>query len=268
MLPDLQRQFAQQLTALECDAESGIASNIKTGASGISAGRRLNVYCNHIAVSLRKALAAIYPVVEILVGEEFFAHTARCYLRKWPGSSGNLHDFGRHLAEFLEGFAAAEQLTYLPDVARMEWARHSVFHAADAGIIDLTALATLSESRYKQVFFQLSPALRLLRVAAPVLEIRHFALAQERDRVAPDIDDELRCLLVCRKGLNIQLQYLPAAAEYFLSLCLQGHSLAVSMMMVIEKYPDFVLQHSLRAWFEDAVICGFTVRSKDADSMH
>jgi len=268
MLRDLQRRFAHHLTVLECGTETGIACNIKTGVAAISGGRRLDVYRNNIAVSLCEALAEIYPVVEKLVGEEFFAHTTRCYLRKWPSRSGNLHDFGRHLAKFLEGFAAAAQLTYLPEVARMEWAWHAVLHAADAGTIDLNSLAKVSESQYEHLFFQPSPALRLLRVTAPVLEIRQFVVAQEHDRVVPNIDDEVRYLLVYRKGLDIKLQYFSAAAGCFLNLCLQGHSLAATMTIVIEEYPDFVLQHSLSAWFEETVICGFTVQSQDIDVIH
>src|SRR6185436_9928463 len=77
------------------------------------------------------ALAAVYPVVQRLLGQGFFEYACDAFIRRHPPRSGNLHDFGAEFAEFLAGFEAASTLTYLPDTARLEWSWHVAFHAAD-----------------------------------------------------------------------------------------------------------------------------------------
>ncbi len=268
MLHDLQREFSHHVTVLASDTETGIARRVKPGIAGISGGRRLNVYHNNIAVSLRQALAAIYPLVEQLVGEEFFAHTARCYLRKYPSKSGNLHELGCHLPGFLDDFEAAGQLPYLPAVARMEWAWHQVFHARDADAIDRQALASIDDLAQQRLIFQISPALQLLQVDAPVLEIRQFALTQEIEPAVPEIDDAIRYLLIYRKELDITMQYLSVASWKLLQCCQRGFTLVAAMETVLAENPDFVLEQWLPLWFDETVVCGFTLKAPDTGSIN
>ncbi|MGB9992621.1 MNIO family bufferin maturase [Massilia sp. SM-13] len=82
--------------------------------------QRLALYRGNLGASWTKVLAASYPVLQQLVGEEYFAALARAYGRAWPSQSGNLDDFGGHFPEFLDSHAAAAQYPYLPDMARLE----------------------------------------------------------------------------------------------------------------------------------------------------
>ena len=86
--------------------------------------RHFQVYRNNIIESLTTALKAIYPVTERLVGEGFFRYTTASYIPAHRPVSGNLHDFGEKFFSFLASFPPASELTYLPDVARLEWAMH------------------------------------------------------------------------------------------------------------------------------------------------
>src|SRR5687768_16032631 len=105
------------------------------------AGERLQVYRNNVFISLRQALADVYPVVQRLVGEEFFNQLARRFVREHPSRSGNLHDFGREFAGFLATLPDLTELPYLPDVAALEWALHEVFHEAEARPFDFSTLS-------------------------------------------------------------------------------------------------------------------------------
>src|SRR5512143_2794599 len=110
-------------------------------ASGLSGERRLQVYRNNVLLNLTEALKAVYPVTERLVGDGFFRYAAGRYIPQHPSTSGNLHDFGGYFPGFLATFEPAAELAYLPEVARLEWAYHGVFHAADPLPLDLGALA-------------------------------------------------------------------------------------------------------------------------------
>ncbi len=141
-LRELQLGFA---AALLDGAGDDFARHVR--AVGLTGARRLQVYRNNTVLNLTGALAAVYPVTRRLVGEGFFQYTAACYIARHPSRSGDLHEFGEHFPLFLQSFAPVAALTYLPDVARLEWAYHQVFHAASHPPLDLAALARVPAER-------------------------------------------------------------------------------------------------------------------------
>ena len=56
-----------------------------------------------------------------------------------PSRSGDLNDYGEDFADFLADYPHARELSYLPDVARLEWLVQIVYYAADAPTPDLSA---------------------------------------------------------------------------------------------------------------------------------
>ena len=60
---------------------------------------------------------------------------------------------------------------YLPDVAKLEWAMDSVFHAADAVPLDLQALAAVPPEVFATLRFDLHPASRIVCSPYPILRI-------------------------------------------------------------------------------------------------
>ena len=57
-----------------------------------------------------------------LVDKDFFAYAAYKYLREHPPHSRCLVEYGADFADFLARFAPCQDLPYLADVARFEWA--------------------------------------------------------------------------------------------------------------------------------------------------
>ena len=88
-LRNLQSRFAE---AVFDPKSTGFGLHVR--ANGLGGARRVSVYRNNVVNGLTEALRVSYPVVERLVGVEFFAHAARCYVRDVPSRSGNLHDYG------------------------------------------------------------------------------------------------------------------------------------------------------------------------------
>jgi hypothetical protein len=93
---------------------------------------RLDVHRNNVVSSLIDALADTFPVVQALVGEEFFRATAGVFVRQHPPRSRVLAEYGHGFGDFIEDFHPAAGLPYLADVARLEMARLAATHAADA----------------------------------------------------------------------------------------------------------------------------------------
>lgn len=181
-LHELQGAFARGLhgdtTALDAWVSRG----------SFTAAERLGIYRNNYRISLRGALADVYPVVATLVGEGFFAFAADRYLPRFPSRCGNLHDFGSEFAPFLATLPQAAQLQYLPDVARLEWAWHRAFHAADAPVLDLAALAQIPAEQHGALRFVPAASLSLIDTRWPVTRI--WEAHQHNEGPASTIDLE------------------------------------------------------------------------------
>jgi hypothetical protein len=133
-------------------------------ADGLGASARLAVYRHHVFTSLTAVLESTYPVVARLVDRRFFRYAAHRYVREHPPAGPCLFEYGGTLPEFLARFEPCRHLTYLPDVARLEWAMNTALHAPDAPPIEPPALLHRAEAA-------LHPSVTLLASAWPVDEI-------------------------------------------------------------------------------------------------
>ena len=131
----------------------------------------LEIYRRTALANLHGALASVYPVVLRLVGAAFFREAAERFARAQASTSGDLNLYGAGFADFLVAYPFARALAYLPDVARLEWACHESFHAADAPALDAAALAAVPPDRHGAIRFILHPAVRLVASDHPVLSI-------------------------------------------------------------------------------------------------
>jgi hypothetical protein len=78
------------------------------------------VYRNTVIKGLIDALQANYPAVARLVGEEWFRAAAALYVRANLPRVPMLLEYGDRFPLFLETFAPAAELPYLPAVARLD----------------------------------------------------------------------------------------------------------------------------------------------------
>ena len=217
-LRELQLGFATAL--LDSDA-GGFDRHIRT--AGLSGARRLQVYRHNTLLGLTGALEAVYPVVRRLVGEAFFRYAAARYIARHPSRSGDLHEFGEYFPLFLQSFPPTAELVYLPDVARLEWAYHQVFHAANRPPLDLTALAQIPAERQGELHFQLHPAACLLESAFPILRI--WQVNQDDDTGDSQVDlaeGGVQLLIIRHENLDIEFQAL-ADGEFSLLHALAGN---------------------------------------------
>lgn len=133
-----------------------------TARDPCEAGHRFAIYRNNVAQGLTKALAMRFPVVERLVGPEFFGAMARVYLDREPPTSPLLFAWGAGFPGFLQAFPPVRSLSYLPDVAQLEWLRGEAYHAADAEPLSPVALARAA-GEAGAIRLGLHPSLRLFR---------------------------------------------------------------------------------------------------------
>lgn len=142
-----------------------------TNPDGVPATKRFDVYRNNVAVSLTDALEAAFPVVEKLVGNDFFRAMAGVYLRAHPPTSPVMMFYGDAMPAFLAAFEPAQSVPYLPDMARLELAVRHSYHAADAAPIAADALAQFAPDDLPDVTFGFAPSVYLIPSRYPLQSI-------------------------------------------------------------------------------------------------
>ena len=157
-------------TAALLDPSAAIPAGV-VDPQGRPAPKRFSVYRNNIASGLTRAMEASFPVIRKLVGDQFFAAMAVEFALTHPPKSQMLMQYGDDFAGFLETFPPVAHLGYLPDVARLEQAIRTSYHAADATPMPADALATLPEAELLASRLILAPSLQLIRSAWPVCAI-------------------------------------------------------------------------------------------------
>lgn len=146
------------------------------GAAGsdaeIAAG--VAVYRNNVRSAYLGVLRDTFPVVERLVGEEFYRYLAHEYFHARRPSSPLVREYGRGLPAFIESFGAAASLPYLADVARIEIAWLDAYHAPDATPAPLHAFYEALGRDPENAALEMHPSLRLLSSPFPAFSIwRH-----------------------------------------------------------------------------------------------
>jgi hypothetical protein len=166
MFGPIQREFALALLDAGKQPPPPVTSyNCRTPV------RRLNVYRNNVIVSLVDALRTKFPVVEKIVGAEFFGAMARQFVIENPPRAPVLMFYGDDLADYIEDFAPAAQVPYLADVARLEAMRTHAYHAADAVPVDPSKLSRSDTSLLVGARVFLHPSMRIVCSKYPVVTI-------------------------------------------------------------------------------------------------
>lgn len=180
---------ASGLAALQERFASALRDNAEAVPQGVTShnaarpAKRFHVYRNNVHASLIGVVRARFPVVERLVGEEFFRAMARIFVEAHPPRSPALFEYGGDFIPFLEGFEPVQELPWLPDVARLEWLRNLAYHAPDAEPLAPSALAAVAVEDLSGLRLALHPSAQLFASDYPAVSIWE-ANAQEGE-VAP-----------------------------------------------------------------------------------
>ncbi|SUZ33746.1 hypothetical protein ROE7235_03520 [Roseibaca ekhonensis] len=139
-----------------------------TALDSTEVSQRFKVYRNNVQHSLTRALAARFPVIEQLVGKDFFTAMARVFIANNPPRDPVMLRWGGEFAAFLASFPPVSNMPYLADVARLEYARGQACHAADA---DPVAPDALNVDDLEALKVSLHPSVSLFHAQYPALQI-------------------------------------------------------------------------------------------------
>lgn len=204
--------------ALPCPA--GLQGSTDPGPSS-----RFAVYRNNVVSSLIDAVADTFPVVQQLVGVEFFRAMAGVFVRLSPPRSPVLAHYGDEFPDFVERFIPARSVPYLADVARLEFARVQAFHAADAEPLAAEVVQSVlaSGDRIGELRLVCHPSLQAIASRHAVVSL--WAAHQVACDIASVDVHAPECAIVTRCGLEVLVVPVPQGAVDFVLAIQSGQSL-------------------------------------------
>ena len=160
-------------------AEPGLAGPAAERERGLAA------YRDNAAALAPRALAAAYPTVAQLMGDESFAALARAHWHRDAPQRGDLAWWGERLPEAIEHDLQLAGVAYLADVARLDWAVHRAgFAAEDDG--SPQGLKLLAETDPARLLLRLRAGTAVVVSLHPIVEIwqAHHAAPPARHPMA------------------------------------------------------------------------------------
>jgi hypothetical protein len=222
-------------------------------AAALSAVDRIEIYRQQFWLRHTASLLEDFPGVAGILGQTDWERLSESYLAQHPCRSFNLRDLGDRFAEHIARQDWLPHRTLCHDMARLEWAYVEIFDAADVPPLDGTQLAQLSEHAWQTATFVFNPAVRLLRVDYPVVELRR-ALRGESDEPVPIPKPEPHPLLLYRGADRVAYPLrMPSLAFALLERLLGGQALAAACEALATEDPNnaTTLAADVGGWFAE-----------------
>jgi len=207
-----------------------------------------------ITALLIRALAARYPVVRRLAGDDSFLAAARRFVRSEPPHLAAVLQFGERFPGYLRSLGHAASFHYLADVAEIEAARARAFRSADAAPLNASALAALPASRFGEIGVILHPSVSLIATRFPIVTVWAANQADTADGIIPQWGAE--AALVARPFLDVDVLRLPPGGHAFLSRLSDGATLAVAIEAAAVADPAFDPAVNLRVLIDANIVVG------------
>ena len=224
--------------------------------------RGLQVYHANAQVAAIRNLQAAYPVTEQLVGGESFALLARDLWHQFPPTRGDAAQWGADLSQLISSIAELNTESYLPDVARIEWALHTAATAADAEL-DINSLALLTTHAPDAITLQLATGTHIVNSSYPAASITTAHLYENPS--FEELQAKLRknspeSALIWRQGFRPSVAVCSTADAVFIQNLLDGASLAAALdaSETVDTAPAF----DFNSWLTHSAQSGLLVGAK------
>jgi len=188
------------------------------------AALRLGAYVGGYPARIHEALCEAYPALRHVIGEGTFRDLVDRYRPCVPAGSYSLADVGVDLASFLVADEVADRFAFAPDLARLEWAVQTAFHASRCTPFDPAPLAAWTPEQWEAAVLQLQGDVALVDSAWPIVDVwnvRELAV----EEIDVDLRDRPQTALVHRSGFRVVCRVPPAGEATVLASLIAGATL-------------------------------------------
>lgn len=253
----LQSGFAAELLGDAWRAPSGLVT-----WNGSDPARRFGVHRNNVMVSLIDALATRFPVVRTLVGQDFFEAMAREFAQRNPPRSPVMSTYGEAFPHFIAQFAPAARVPYLADMASLEAARTTAYHAADAPALGPAEVGAIASRELESLTVRLHPSVRMLVSRYAIVSL--WGAHQDHFDIAAVDPMQPESAIVARPEWDVEVTRLPPGATLLLQHFGAGEQFGAAVSMTIATIPTFDLTEALRVILAARVISSLSTTDGEA----
>lgn len=211
---------------------------------------RWHLYAHGYVARIAEAIENDYPALNRVLGARALRSLTARYVARFPPRSHDLGRVGDRLPGFLEDDALTQELPFLPDLARLEWAVAEAFVAADRQDLRWEDLAREGSEAVAEWPLRIRLGATRVRSAWPIHDLWLC-----RDRPDGEVDVALEgrpcSVLVSRRGLDVICRPVAPLEERVLDLAAHGGRLADLVDDTDESAADLVA--AFRVLVEDAV---------------
>jgi hypothetical protein len=211
--------------------EAGLTGWLRDGP--VRAARGVSAYRANGQALAARALAAAFPTVAALLGDEALTALAAAHWQQHPPQAGDIARWGTDLPPALAADPQLAELPYLADVARLDALVAACELAPDAPPITPDGLALLAHPDAAEGHLRLLPGTALLPSAWPVASIWHGHQPDAPDGLAPARAALARgdgeAALVWRAGWRARVAALAPGDAAFTAALLAGHTLGQAL---------------------------------------
>lgn len=130
--PDSTEDYFESFSAYLQSGDSRHLATVFPQAESYAAAM---VYRNGFLRASMDALRSSYPVVVLLVGDEYFDFLAKAYVEQHPPQHGTFIAYGEYFPGFLQQQIEQHKLSYLADFSRLDQAWLHAYFAHDSKLL-------------------------------------------------------------------------------------------------------------------------------------
>jgi hypothetical protein len=214
-----------------------------------------------IGAFLVRALAARYPVLRRLIGDDSFLDVARRFVANEPLRLPLVQHFGETFPQYLRSLGKAASFEYVADIAELEAARARAYYSVDTRPLDVRAFSLLSTACFNEYGLILHPSVALVASRFPIVTIWR---ANQTDAGGGILDQwRPEAALIARPFLDVDVLLLPAGGYAFMNALLSGWTIGAAAASARNDDPEFELDASLTILAEANIVVGFHRRAAD-----
>ena len=252
-LCDLQQAFAEAIVEGKYQT-----ATVAMAADGLAL-RSVALYRRLIRNNYTQVLKITYPVLHRLVGACYFSVLARGYITHYPSTGGDLFTYGRQLPAWLQ---RREAPPLLVELARLEWACHEIYQAADSLPLAPEQLQAMVSEDPSRVTIQFHQTTRFLSFSLPVHRVWQ---ALQPDALLDEIVDlplpeQQTGVVVTRREGRIQVTPLNWLDYRLLEALSQGASVASIERFAREAESGFDFTRLMTTLLNLQVMAGISVK--------
>ena len=258
-LQTLQHEFWSSVKQRK--TEPGCLERVREGGK-ISRDRCVDIYRTTMREAHVRALASTYAGCEKILGVRYFRQLANEFYYQYPATHPDLNRYGEAFPDFLQDFIENHQelaeYSYLPDLARLEWAHEQAYYAKEDAAFDFEGLADLEEDTWRRLRFVLGASVSILRSDYPVLELWSAQRGQETIREV-EVIDEPQYLCIAREEFKPVIQRIDHALWWVMDQVDRGCTFGELEALVEQESMEIPLHSIIPDLISKRWICGHQV---------